>query len=361
MNRLAIVDHAKLRVIDVDRKSGTDIGALADSRLANRQPAWSPDGALLAWSAFDRRQTDSPASLAIATPDATWRIDHPAVFSPFYLAWRRDCSAVAALADGPLGLELSVTDVASGSCEIVHRGAPLFFDWSATGALAVHAGTGESARLEVHGADYDHEAFTALTLGSFSAPAFLPSGELLAVVVHEGHPVLALIDRAATVQRVITNAEFGSRFAVHPSGDWVATTSGRSASGALVVHHLPSDTMSFVDERAPALFAWSAESIGLLFARVLDRGDSPVLEWCTWHDGEVRAHVRARITATFAREVLPFHEQYARSHSWWSPTGDAFCYGAVDDYGNDTIWVVNIARPNPERIATGSMAVWSPR
>ena len=28
MNRLAIVDHAKLRVIDVDRKSGTDIGAV---------------------------------------------------------------------------------------------------------------------------------------------------------------------------------------------------------------------------------------------------------------------------------------------------------------------------------------------
>ncbi len=361
MSHLAIVDRAKLRIVDVEHKRTTDIGALGDNRLANRQPVWSPDGALLAWSAFDRRPTESPASLVLATPDATWRVDHPAVFPPFYLAWRPDGAAVAALAEGPLGLELSVTAVASGSSEIIHRGAPLFLDWSPTGALAVHAGSGDSAGLEVHSAEYDRDAFAALTLGSFSAPAFLPDGSLLAVVVHQGQPVLAILDRGATVTRVVATAEFGSRFVVHPSGDWVATTSGRSATGALVVHHLPTDTMSFVDERAPALFSWSHGSTDLLFARILDRGDFPTLEWCTWHEGEVRSHVTARITATFAREILPFHEQFARSHSWWSPAGTAFCHGAVDDYGNDTIWVMHLDRPKPERIASGSMAVWSPR
>ncbi len=361
MSHLAIVDRAKLRVVDVERKRATDIGAVGDNRLANRQPVWSPDGALLAWSAFDRRQTDSPASLVIATPDATWRVDHPAVFPPFYLAWGPDSSAVAALAEGPLGLELSVTEVATGTSEILHRGGPLFLDWSPAGAIAVHSGTGDHAALRVHGQGYDDAAFAALTPGSFTAPSFLPDGDLLAAVVHDGEPVLAVIDRSARVQRVITTAEFGSRFVVHPSGDWVAATSGRSATGALVVHHLPTDTMSFVDERAPALFSWSHGSTGLLFARILDRGDFPTLEWCTWNAGEVRVHVTARVTATFAREILPFHEQFARSHSWWSPTGSAFCYGAVDDSGNDTIWVTHLDRPKPERIATGSMAVWSPR
>jgi hypothetical protein len=361
MSRLAIVDRAKLRVIDVERRRATDISALSDNRLANRQPVWSPDGARLAWSAFDRRQTDSPASLSIATPEATWHVEHPAVFPPFYLAWRPDGAAVAALAEGPLGLELSVTDVASGACEIIHRGAPLFFDWSSEGALAIHTGTGDSARLDVHGAGYDRDAFSALTPGAFNAPAFLPSGDLLAVVVHHGQPVLAVIDRNATVLRVVTTAEFGSRFTVDPSGEWVAATSGRGATGAFVVHHLPTDSMSFVDERAPALFSWSAETAGLLFARIIDRGDFPILEWCTWQHGEVRAHVSARITATFAREVLPFHEQYARSHSWWSPEGTKFCYGAVDNYGNDTIWVVDVAKSRTDRVATGSLAVWSPR
>lgn len=361
MSRLVIVDRAKLRVVDVDRKRATDISALGDNRLANRQPVWSPDGARLAWSAFDRRQTDSPALLAVATPEATWRVDHPAVFPPFYLAWRPDGQAVATLAESPLGLELSVTDVNSGACEIVHRGAPLFFDWSPQGAMAVHSGSGDAARLDVHADDYDRDAFGALTPGAFSAPAFLPTGEVLAVIVQNEQPVLAVIDRSATVQRVVTTAEFGSRFTVDPSGEWVAITSARGASGALVVHHLPTDSMSFVDERAPMLFSWSPAGASLLFARALDRGDFPTLEWCTWQNGEVRAHASERITATFAREILPFHEQYARSHSWWSPDGDAFCFAAVDTYGNDTVWVVNVASSKTERIATGSMAVWSPR
>ncbi len=92
--------------------------------------------------------------------------------------------------------------------------------------------------------------------------------------------------------------------------------------------------------------------------RLLSHLDPDVV--VTWQNGEVRAHASARITATFAREVLPFHEQYARSHSWWSPDGTSFCYGAVDNYGNDTIWVVDVARSKVERIATGSLAVWSP-
>jgi hypothetical protein len=361
VSRLVIVERAKLRVLEVARKRTTDLSASGDNRLANRQPSWSPDGARLAWSAFDRRQTDSPALLAVATAEAGWRIDHPAVFPPFYLAWRPDGQAVAALAEGPLGLELSVTDVTTGSCEIVHRGAPLFFDWSPDGALAVHAGAGDAASLDVHGEGYDREAFAALTPGAFSAPAFLPNGDLIAPVVHDGEPALAIIGRDATVQRVVGSAEFGSRFAVDRTGAWVATTSARGAAGALVVHHLPTDTMSFVDERAPALFAWSPADAGLLFARTLDRGDFPTLEWCTWHNGEVRAHASERITATFAREIIPFHEQYARSHAWWSPSGDAFCFPAVDTYGNDTIWVVDVARAKAERVATGSMAVWSPR
>ena len=64
--------------------------------------------------------------------------------------------------------------------------------------------------------------------------------------------------------------------------------------------------------------------------------------------------------ATFAREVLPFHEQFMRSHSWWSPDGTAFCFAALDDYGNDAVWVATVATGRRERISTGSLAVWSP-
>ena len=361
MTRLAVVDRSRLRVVDVERRKTVDISALADSRLANRQPAWSPDGARLAWSAFDRRQADSPATLALATPEGTWRVDHPAVFVPFYLAWRPDGQAVAALAEGPIGLELTVTDAPTGDCEIIHRGAPLYFAWSPDGALAIHSGVGEAARLDVRGIGYDNDAFRFVVPGTFSAPAFIDGGGVLAVVARADTPELVVLDRSASVERVVSDAEFGARFVVDASGAWVASTSARGSSGAFVVHHLPTDTLAFVDDKSPALFAWSPDAQHLLFTRLVEVGDFPILEWCTWHDGEVRVHARARTTPTFGREVLPFHEQFARSHSWWSPTSDAFCYAALDDRGNDTIWVATLRSERPERLVTGSLAVWSPR
>ena len=43
--------------------------------------------------------------------------------------------------------------------------------------------------------------------------------------------------------------------------------------------------------------------------------------------------------------------------SWPKPES---VYAAVDDYGNDAVWVVHLGEPAPERIVTGSHAVWSP-
>lgn len=360
MSRVAVVDRTRLRVVDLDNRNAVDVTAGGDTRLANRQPAWSPDGARLAWSAFDRRQSDSPASLAVATPEGTWRVDHTTVFPPFYLAWRPDGHAIATLAEGPIGLELTVTDIRTGAAEIVHRGTPLYFCWTSDGALVIHSGARDDARLEVWGDGYDTAAFARCAPGRFRAPAVLPDGHVLAPVVRDDREELVLLDRAGAVARVVAPAEFGARVVVDASGAWIAATSSEDAPGPLLVHHLPSDTMSFVDEQPPVLFAWSPDARTLLFARVAERGDFPILEWCTWRDGEVRTQVRARTTATFSREVLPFHDQFARSHAWWSPDGRAFCYAAVDDYGNDAVWVKYVDEPLAERLVTGSLGVWAP-
>jgi Tol biopolymer transport system component len=107
VSRVAVVDRTRLRVVDLDNRNAVDVTAGGDTRLANRQPAWSPDGARLAWSAFDRRQSDSPASLAVATPEGTWRVDHTTVFPPFYLAWRPDGHAIATLVSAGTGVPTS--------------------------------------------------------------------------------------------------------------------------------------------------------------------------------------------------------------------------------------------------------------
>ncbi len=359
MSRLAVVDRAKLRVVEPRRRRSVDLGALGDSRLANRQPAWSPDGARIAWSAFDRRQTDSPAALAVATGEGTTRADVPVVFPPFYLAWRPDGAAIATLADGPLGLELAVVEPTTGANEIVYRGAPLFFAWGDDGALAIHAATGDRPMLDVRGAGVDAARFASLAPGAFNAPAFV-GRDVLAVVRLASRPELSVMDRSGSVVRTLGTADHGSRFVVSPSSRFVAHTSERGRAGALVVHDLERDQVGIVDSRSPALFAWSPDSTSLLVAFVTEGGDFPRLAWCVWRDGELRQLTEARVTAAFAREILPFHEQFARSHSWWAPDNRSFCYAAVDDFGNDTIWIADVATGETSRAGTGSYAVWSP-
>jgi hypothetical protein len=361
LNRLAIVDRKGVRLLDVVGSQRAEIALMGDPRLANRQPVWSSDSARLAWSAFDRRQADSPATLAIADADGTNRVDHATVFPAFYLAWRPDGTSVAALSDGPLGLELTITDVASGTASIECRNAPLYFAWSPSSALAIHAGSGAEAHLDVRGDGFDGEALRALTLGSFTAPAFVGTDRILVVADVGQGPQLVLLNGAGVAEMVLGGAEFGARFCVDTSGTWVASASVRGAGGALLVHHLPSDTLALVDDREPALFSWSPDGARLLFARVIERGDFPILEWCTWRDGETTVHGRGRVTATFGREVLPFHEQFTRSHAWWSADGAAFAYAAIDDFANDAIWVQDVATTKAERVGSGSMAVWSPR
>jgi hypothetical protein len=360
MSRIAVVDRAQLRVVDLDRRKSIDLGALGDGRLANRQPVWSPDASRLAWAAFDRRQADSPAAIAVATPEGTSRTDHPAVFPPFYLAWRPDGRAIATLAEGPLGLELVVVDSQRGTSEIVQRGTPLFFAWGTDGSLAVHCGTGDDACLDVRGPGIDTEAFAALRPGSFTAPAF--AGEHLVAVVHRHDtPVLGLLDRGAGFVRALATADLGARVVVAPSGRRVAHSPERGAQAPLTVCELDDDTATVVHEEMPALFQWSPDSTSLLLAHVTERGDFPRLRWSVWRNGELHRIAESRVTASFAREVLPFHEQYTRSHTWWSPDSRSFCYTAVDDFGNDTVWVADTVDGGTTRIGTGAFAVWSPR
>jgi hypothetical protein len=140
-----------------------------------------------------------------------------------------------------------------------------------------------------------------------------------------------------------------------------AQGAGRGAEAPLVVCDLDADTVTVVHEEAPALFLWSPDSTALLLAHVTERGDFPRLRWSVWRNGELHRITEARATASFAREVLPFHEQYTRSHTWWSPDSRSFCYTAVDDFGNDTVWVADTTDGRTTRIGTGSFAVWSPR
>jgi hypothetical protein len=62
MSALVILDRGALRV---HRRTTGSMITLAPADAANRQPVWSADGRLIAWSRFDRRSSDGLAKVIV--------------------------------------------------------------------------------------------------------------------------------------------------------------------------------------------------------------------------------------------------------------------------------------------------------
>jgi TolB protein len=76
--------------------------------------------------------------------------------------------------------------------------------------------------------------------------------------------------------------------------------------------------------------------------------------------GDVTVLAELSPAPLFAAQFLPFFDQYAASHSIWSPHSDAIVLPAIDDAGQAHISVVPIDGRSPLRIADGVLATWSP-
>ena len=63
-------------------------------------------------------------------------------------------------------------------------------------------------------------------------------------------------------------------------------------------------------------------------------------------------------TVVFLTQFLPFFDQYALSHSLWSPDSSALVLPVREAAGN-VILVVPTAGGRPFRLAAGDIAVWS--
>ena len=62
----------------------------------------------------------------------------------------------------------------------------------------------------------------------------------------------------------------------------------------------------------------------------------------------------------FLSNYLLFFDQFAHALTVWAPDSSAFCYGAANDDGSESIWVVGAEEGAlPVEIGPGSFATWS--
>ena len=83
-----------------------------------------------------------------------------------------------------------------------------------------------------------------------------------------------------------------------------------------------------------------------------------------WRVLDVKTGVSTEI-ATFAPTedmvyLLTFFDQFARSHSVWSPDGRYLVYGATDDTGTDNVMVASTTGARkPVKVSGGTIGIWS--
>lgn len=384
----------RLLVLDFDghmrtmRPDGGDVLTLTahdPHGVFRQEPAWSPDGAWVAWVSEYPEQEAYLAMLSLARADGSMRRDVPLPEPAIYLAWQPKNEAVAALLpDDVSGLSLVLVDL-DGNTRTISRGQPFYFDWSPDGReLLAHI----DRRLVMLDTD-GHESMLAHTEGRFAAPDWSDSQRAWAYVVSsEQGPRLVIHNAAQKKTSLVSTVEGRASFAFSPDGTQIAyiltpASSTMPTLGPLWLLNRETGVLREVSAAPVLAFFWSPTSRTLAFLRFEIEHDTqpPQPEtalqrvfwqrndtvWFRWHiwDGErtYPTPVRFRPGSVYASEYLRFFDQYARSSTFWAPDGSAFVFaGEIEGEQRSGIWVQPVKEgADPLWASTGHVAFWSPK
>jgi Tol biopolymer transport system component len=329
--------------------------------------AWSPAGRWVAWSVDDANDVDGAREVRLCAradaepldPAGAAQVAQPRVVASaleaFYLLPSPCGSYLSHLSPGPLGLELGVTDLASGELRIIERGQPLFWSWSPDSSrLAVHAGE----RVFVSSVDGAVMAVLSEQAGSFVAPWWMPDGSV--VVASDEHLVSHGPDGSAIT---LARHPGTARFALDPDGRRLAFVDLVDTGPVLVALDLLTGERVRIATEATAAFQWSPD--GRRLAALVSAGPGH-LQWLVSSGDEVTRLPPFRPAPGWLREVVPFFEQYSHSHAVWSADGRHLVAPGRDREGSpiavvqavDQAGDVPQGEPHPTAAVPGARLAW---
>lgn len=393
--RLAVVDAAGgLSTVDVQ---GGSTFPYAVPGVTFAFPAWSPDGSQIAAIGagadgsgvyvFAARAADAAAT----DPSIVYRsADRP----PFYLYWTPDGRRVTFLTTEPDGLALRIVPAdGSGAASVVRAGTPLYWDFVDPARLLVHSGTsgaeGFFGEVALNGAPFEG---TDRPVGVFRAPAVSADARFRAYLGAGDGAVGEVVREARDGSGTTRIRVFGpAAMAFGPTGDGLAFLAPDQLTSRELP--LPVGPLRLLDAGAAAprtllggnvvAFFWSPTG-EVIAAMQLGDADDTVTEAAAHPaaskpaarpavaglplrlsvvavaDGSVRFERRVRVSDLFVNQVLPFFDQYARSHRFWSPDGSALLLPLVGE--DDVTQLVAIPADGSEArvVARAEMGFWSP-
>lgn len=349
-------------------------------------PTWSADGIKLAASRVIVEE--SGAEITLQVMDANTGSSHTvyengraglvADGAPHYIYWAPTGEQVSFLASTPDGLSLFVWDDTRGSLATrIDRGAPLYYQWSKDAqAMALHVGP-EVIWARFPAAEPSRISFQSA--GNFRVPALSPDGSSIAYVDRtiEGAGLYLAPTYDLDQAKKLMDVGWSSAIMWSPDGTQIAVADQSNPRTQLFNNLLlaPADggsPTSLVSEDASTnvwAFFWSPAGDKLAWVRV--NGASQELElMVSPSDGSGSDQIFDFQPSAEVFIMMSFFDQYAHSHSLWSPDGQALVIagskGEAARRSNgrtptgDRIYVLDAeGKEPPKDLGAGVLAVWS--
>lgn len=368
-------------------------------------PAWSPTSKKIAAIGHGADGTGVYVFAAQATADtltAPVVVYDSAERPPFYLYWTPDGRQVTFLTTEPDGLALRIVPAdASAPASIVRAGAPMYWGFVDQSRLLVHSGSiGPDAFLGEVGPD--GEPFVAAggsAPGLFRAPGVSADGRYRAYV-GAGDGANGATGEVVLEARAGADADripvFGpAAISFSPQGNQLAFVAADQPDGRTLP--LPVGPLRLMDPGGAAVrtlvggrvvtFFWSPTGKEIAVLRLerpgdtvteADRGTNAVLAradtaadetaaglalhlaFVDVSSGSIRFERVVRLSDLFVNQVLPYFDQYALSHRFWSPDGASLVLPVVGDGDVTRLFAIPADGSKAQVVTTGEMGSWSP-
>lgn len=345
-------------------------------------PTWSPDGSKLAASRVQVSGGETEVSVEImdaATGRSVtaYQNDVPSLVAdgaPHYLYWSPDSKSLAFLAATQSGLTLFVADIETLAEPVaVESGAPLYFQWSGdSNSIMVHVGEELKRVRKPFGPT--SETLVSATLG-FKAPALSPDGKTLAYVGTDESGESLLFAQADTPHQGRRVLDIGilSAFAWSPDGRLLAVADQEDTRlpffRRLRIFTDEGGSPYDVVEGQIMAFYWAPGGDRIAWVS-LDTAERQFVWWVAQvPEGQPRQLFRFQPSGD-VMIMLSFFDQYAYSHSPWSPDGSRLVVAGVrgqpmgrrngQSPTGDQIFILDAAgTAAPRELAPGTLAFWS--
>ena len=397
VNLIAYIDNSgDLLVVGPDgtgqRRLTGDVRAGMLSQALDRGdsyswPTWAHDGTRLAASrvAVDGGSAELTVQvfdLSSGGMTAAFTSEIPAPVAdgtPHYLQWSPDDRYLSILAPTREGLALFLRDFQSP--EDAHRiavGAPLYTHWNGMSTLlAIHA----EDRVVLRDPSPDgRETRVAVDAFSFRAPAVSPDGTRVAFAGIsggvEGIYVVPAVPDAAEPPALVMETQGLVAFAWAPDGSSLAVAEqmrrGVPAFERLRLFSPDGEVRGTVVEEQMLAFFWSPQGDRIAWISLAAQTREMELVVASVESdgsvGEPRRLFRFSPTGEMFT-MLSFFDQYAYSHSLWSPDGSALVITATEGHepgrrngsgpSGGQVYIIDVSTGESRRLASGKTAFWS--